>query len=163
MPFCWLWFNSITDDFFTYVMKQLLYRFSEGLYISWDSMCTIYFWCCHNVLFFVLEKVSFFFTFVIGNYFLYHLSKYSLCCLPKSVRSQGCLREEYFSCGEIKFREMVKVNFGTQKFPRISEYLYLSKFIFSRDLQRSHLLYILSWTDGRLRLFLTHINICCWF
>ena len=40
---------------------------------------------------------------------------------PTPMRSHMCFREEHFSEGNITSRETVRVDFGTPKFPRISE------------------------------------------
>ena len=81
---------------------------------------------------------------------------------PTPMISHGCSREEVLSGGEIAFKKKVRMKFGTLSFTRISENLDLSNIIISYAWKRSHYVYVWYWTDGRLRLVLTHIYICCW-
>ena len=70
--------------------------------------------------------------------------------------------EEHFSGGKITFRKLVRVDFVTPNFPIIIEYIYLSNILLLYDWRSSHYVYVCPWTHGRLVLFMTHINICCW-
>ena len=81
--------------------------------------------------------------------------------LSTPMISHRYFREENFSGGKITFRRKLRVDFGIQKLPRISEYLDLSNILHSHAWRSSHYVYVWPWTYGRLRLFLTHLNICC--
>ena len=83
IPFCIFGLKSIISTSFTYAVEHLLYLIREAHYISWKFLCTIYFWCCHNVYFFVFEKVILWYTFVLNKFFQYHLSNYFLFYLTR--------------------------------------------------------------------------------
>ena len=83
-------------------MEHLLYIVSESLYIYWYYIWPIYFWCYHNVWFFVLDKVSFVSTLFRNNYFIYNFSNYSLCCfsnthdIPQVIQIRTFQVQEYY-------------------------------------------------------------------
>ena len=63
-------------------------------------MWTISLWCCHNVLLFVLKKVSFWSTFVLDNFFCYHFSNYFLCYFYNSYEIPQVLQRRTFQWRE---------------------------------------------------------------
>ena len=123
-------------------------------------MCLIYFECCHNVCFFVLNKVSFTSPIFVITIFSTTFLTILFAIFPAPIRSHGCLREENFSGGNNTFRKEVRVDFGTPNFTRISEQLDLSSILPLRYRQSSQSVYVCPWIYGRLILVLTYI--CCW-
>ena len=57
------WCNIIDNISFPYKIYHLLHLSCEDFCIFWKFICTIYFCCCHNVRFFVSEKLSGSFSF----------------------------------------------------------------------------------------------------
>ena len=59
-------------------MYQSLQLIWEACFISWDSMRIIYSWFWHNIYFFLIEKLSFWSSYVIDYYMCYPFSKHVL-------------------------------------------------------------------------------------
>ena len=55
---CRIWFNLNKNPYFTYATENSLRITCDADCISWESMCTFHLFFCHNVFFFVSEKVS---------------------------------------------------------------------------------------------------------
>ena len=59
IPECAIRFNAVVGVSKTHTMYNLFELIGYGVSIHWKEMWTFYLWCCNNVWFFVLEKVSF--------------------------------------------------------------------------------------------------------
>ena len=121
IPLCGFWLYSIPNSLFTYFMYHLLYIISEAHYISWKSMYTIYFWCCCNVCFFVLEKECFFPNLFLITVFTITPQTNLFFILPTTMIYHRWFREEHFIGRNITFRAHQIVDLGTPNSSRRSE------------------------------------------
>ena len=154
--------NSINDALFYYTTEHFLYLISEVHYTSWKSICTIYFWCWHNVCFFIVENVCCFTPFFLTTVFAITFLTIFFAIIPTPMWTHKWFRKEHCIDGKIIFRLHHIVDFGTQNYSIISEYLDLINTIISHTSRSYHSVYPWPWKYWRLRWFLTHITICCW-
>ena len=125
-------------------------------------MCLIYFLYCHNLCFFVIDKLIFVSILFLNNLFLYHFSNNSLSYFSNTHDIPQVLQRRTFQWREDYIQEVGYSGLWYQKFPRILEYLDLSNILLSHAQQSSYSVYFWPWTDISLRLFLAHLNIWFW-